>query len=57
MYYQVSQKYLQTYLDEYSFRYYRRDQGNLIFTSMLKRVSEMAGLPLGARDRGTIVVQ
>jgi transposase len=52
VYHQVSQKYLQTYLDEYSFRYNRRDQGNLIFTSMLKRVSEMADSPLGSRDRG-----
>ena len=45
VYHQVSQKYLQTYLDEYSFRYNRRDQGNLIFTSMLKRVSELAAPP------------
>jgi transposase len=42
VYHSVSQKYLQTYLDEYSFRYNRRDQGNLIFTSILKRVSERA---------------
>jgi transposase len=42
VYHQVSQKYLQSYLDEYSFRYNRRDQGNLIFTSILKRVSEKA---------------
>ncbi len=45
VYHQVSQKYLQTYLDEYSFRYNRRDQGNLIFTSLLKRVSEKAAQP------------
>jgi transposase len=51
VYHQVSQKYLQSYLDEYSFRYNRRDQGNLIFTSLLKRVSEMAVPPV-ARDRG-----
>jgi transposase len=51
VYHQVSQKYLQTYLDEYSFRYNRRDQGNLIFTSILKRVSELAA-PLAVRDRG-----
>ena len=31
VYHSVSQKYLQSYLDEYSFRYNRRDQGNLIF--------------------------
>jgi transposase-like protein len=43
VYHQVSQKYLQSYLDEYSFRYNRRDQGNLIFTSFLKRVCERAG--------------
>src|SRR5712692_1021460 len=51
VYHSVSQKYLQTYLNEYSFRYNRRDQGNLIFTSMLKRVSALAA-PLVARDRG-----
>jgi hypothetical protein len=39
---------LQTYLDEYSFRYNRRNQGNLIFTSMLKRVSELASQPASA---------
>jgi len=42
VYHQVSQKYLQSYLDEYSYRYNRRDQGNLIFTSLLKRVAESA---------------
>ena len=51
VYHSVSTKYLQTYLDEYCFRYNRRDQGNLIFTSMLKRVSELAALP-AAKDRG-----
>jgi transposase len=45
VYHSVSQKYLQTYLDEYSFRYNRRDQGNLIFTSLLKRVAELASRP------------
>ena len=44
VYHQVSQKYLQSYLDEYSFRYNRRDQGNLIFTSLLEKVSERAVL-------------
>ncbi len=34
VYHSVSKKYLQTYLDEYSFRYNRRNQGNLIFTSI-----------------------
>ncbi len=42
VYHSVSQKYLQTYLNEYSFRYNRRDQGNLIFTSILERVFERA---------------
>jgi transposase len=51
VYHQVSQKYLQSYLDEYSYRYNRRDQGNLIFTSLLKRVAEKAALPV-AVDRG-----
>lgn len=57
VYHQVSQKYLQSYLNEFSFRYNRRDQGNLIFTSLLKRVAELAA-PLAVRDRGmTPVIQ
>jgi transposase len=40
VYHSVSQKYLQTYLNEYSFRYNRRDCGNLIFPAILARVSE-----------------
>jgi transposase len=57
VYHQVSQKYLQSYLDEYSFRYNRRDCGNLIFTSLLKRVAELAA-PCVAVDRGmTPVIQ
>jgi transposase len=51
VYHQVSQKYLQSYLDEYTFRYNRRDQGNLIFTSLLRRVAEKAA-PLVSVDRG-----
>jgi len=42
VYHSVSQKYLQTYLDEYSWRYNRRDQGNLIFHSILAEVSKRA---------------
>jgi transposase-like protein len=42
VYHSVSQKYLQTYLDEYSFRYNRRASGNLIFPAMLAKVSEKA---------------
>jgi transposase len=51
VYHQVSQKYLQSYLDEYSFRYNRRDCGNLIFNEILKQVSLRAVLP-APRDRG-----
>jgi len=40
VYHSVSRKYLQTYLNEYSFRYNRRDQGNLILLRILERVFE-----------------
>jgi transposase len=52
VYHSVSDKYLQSYLDEYSFRYNRRDQGNLIFNAFLKRVAEKADSPLVSVDRG-----
>jgi transposase len=42
IYHNVSAKYLQTYLDEYSFRYNRRDKGNQQFRSILQRISERA---------------
>jgi transposase len=42
VYHNVGRNYLQTYLDEYSFRYNRRDSGNLIFRAILERVSERA---------------
>ncbi len=42
VYHSVSRKYLQTYLDEYSFRYNRRNSGQPMFTSLLERVSERA---------------
>jgi len=42
VYHAVGKNYLQTYLDEYAFRYNRRDQGNLIFAAILARVSEKA---------------
>jgi transposase len=45
VYHQVSQKYLQTYLNEYSFRYNRRDCGNLIFHDVLARAAQ----PLASR--------
>ncbi len=42
VYHNVSAKYLQTYLDEYCFRYNRRDQGNLLFKTILEQVSRKA---------------
>jgi transposase len=42
VYHSVSAKYLQTYLDEYAFRYNRRHMGNQQFRSILRRVSEKA---------------
>jgi transposase-like protein len=42
VYHSVSSKYLQSYLDEYSFRYNRRNSGQPMFTSLLKQVSEQA---------------
>jgi len=42
VYHNVGKQYLQTYLDEYSFRYNRRDCGNLIFHAILAKVSERA---------------
>jgi transposase-like protein len=42
VYHSVSTKYLQSYLNEYSFRYNHRDCGNLIFDAILERVSERA---------------
>jgi transposase-like protein len=39
VYHNVSAKYLQTYLDEYCFRYNRRDRGNLLFRAILEQVS------------------
>lgn len=42
VYHSVSAKYLQTYLDEYCFRYNRRESGNLIFSAILERVCERA---------------
>jgi transposase len=42
VYHNVSAKYLQTYLDEYCFRYNRRHQGNLLFKRILEQVSQQA---------------
>lgn len=42
VYHSVSTKYLQSYLDEYSFRYNRRHEGNQQFNAILERVCERA---------------
>jgi len=42
VYHAVSREYLQSYLDEYCYRYNRKDQGNLIFKSILSEVSAKA---------------
>ena len=42
VYHSVSAKHLQSYLDEYSFRYNRRHMGNHQFCAILRRVSERA---------------
>jgi len=42
VYHSVSPKYLQSYLDEYAFRYNRRHEGNQQFRAILQRVSERA---------------
>jgi ISXO2-like transposase domain len=42
VYHAVSKKYLQSYLNEYSFRYNRRDSVTPMFSLMLARVSETA---------------
>ena len=38
VYHSVSRKYLQTYLDEYAFRYNRRNAAEPMFVSLLERV-------------------
>ena len=53
VYHNVGRNYLQTYLDEYSFRYNRRDRGNLIFNDVLQRVSECAVERPSAKVRQT----
>jgi transposase len=42
VYHSVGQKYLQSYLDEYVFRYNRWEMGNQQFRAILERVSERA---------------
>jgi hypothetical protein len=42
VYHSVSKEYLQTYLDEYTFRYNRRHDNQPMFTSLLEQVWERA---------------
>jgi len=42
VYHSVSPEYLQTYLDEYAFRFNRRHEGNQQFNAILGRVFERA---------------
>jgi hypothetical protein len=42
MYHQVSKKYLQSYSNEHSFRYNRRDVMKSMFTELLEKASEKA---------------
>jgi transposase len=42
VYHSVGKEYLQSYLNEYSFRYSRRHKGNLIFNDFLARVAQLA---------------
>ena len=42
VYHSVSRKYLQSYLDEYAFRYNRRDANQPMFVSLLEQVASRA---------------
>jgi transposase len=42
VYHSVSRKYLQSYLDEYAFRYNRRDSNQPMFVSLLEQVADKA---------------
>ena len=42
VYHSVSKKYLQSYLDEYAFRYNRREAGQPMFVSLLEQVADKA---------------
>ena len=45
VYHSVGKRYLQSYLNEYSFRYNRRDSENLISFAILGKVAELASQP------------
>jgi len=53
VYHSVSTKHLQSYLDEYSFRFNRRHMGNQQFRSILERASRKASQPPSSEFRGT----
>jgi hypothetical protein len=40
VYHSVSAKHLQTYLDEYSFRYNHRSDRNPMFSSLMSRIAK-----------------
>jgi transposase len=42
VYHSVSPKYMQIYINEYTFRYNRRHEGNQQFRAILSRVSDLA---------------
>ena len=46
VYHSVGREYLQSYLNEYAFRYNRREIGNLIFWAILARVANQAARPV-----------
>lgn len=54
VYHAVSKKYLQSYLNEYSFRYNRRDAETSMFTLMISQVSERASELSAAKARGIL---
>jgi transposase len=54
VYHSVSKKYLQTYLDEYSFRYNRRNSGQPMFVSLLEQIYERAEQPHVSRESETL---
>jgi transposase len=56
VYHSVSQKYLQTYLDEYSFRYNRRFDEQPMFTSFLHQVSKSEAQRQSEQGKQTISI-
>jgi ISXO2 transposase-like protein len=45
VYHSVSKQHLQSYLDEYAFRYNRRDEATPMFWAILDRVQKRPALP------------